>query len=142
MKESKEYWNGTECVQYFNNSEVKEKTKYVSGKKIIALDFDGVVVTSVWPETGTPIMKNVEAIKKEIEAGTRVILWTCRTSLALMEAMMICQKLGIRLAAVNENLPEILAMFPTDSRKILADEYWDDKAVLKNDQDERFIDLI
>lgn len=118
------------------------ETKYVSGNKIIALDFDGVVVTNSWPEMGTPIQKNIDAIKKEIKKGARCILWTCRSGPALVNAMIVCQEQGIKLAAVNDNLPEVLAMFPRDSRKILADEYWDDKAVLKNDQEERFIDLI
>lgn len=103
-------------------------------KKIIALDFDGVVVTNAWPELGVPITKNVEAIKKEIRRGAQVILWTCRTGDQLRYAVITCVCLGIRLTAVNKNLPRILRKYSGDSRKILADEYWDDKAVLKNDE--------
>lgn len=100
--------------------------------KIIALDFDGVVVTNVWPDVGTPLWHNIDAIKEEIDKGTRVILWTCRSGEALEQAVMTCGVVGIKLDAINENLPEILSQFPRDSRKILADEYWDDRAVLKN----------
>ena len=103
-------------------------------RKIIALDFDGVVVTNAWSGIGEPIMKNVDSIKEEIKNGTRVILWTCRSGDALLDAIITCWELGIPLSAVNSNLLEIMELYGQDSRKITADEYWDDKAVVKNDK--------
>lgn len=101
-------------------------------KKIIAVDFDGCLVTDKYPEIGDPIYKNIKALKKEINKGTRVILWTCRVGDYLKEAIKFCEENGIKLDAVNENLPEIIKMFSEESRKIFAHEYWDDRAVLKH----------
>ena len=97
--------------------------------KIIALDFDGTLVTHKYPHLGSPILKNIEKIKQEIQGGAKVILWTCRTGKALKEAVSFCEQYDIKLDAVNENLPEMIGYFGGDSRKILANEYWDDKAV-------------
>ena len=46
-----------------------------------------------------------------------------------------CKEHGIHLDAVNENLPEIVKAFGTDCRKIFANEYWDDRAVLMSEKD-------
>ena len=43
---------------------------------------------------------------------------------------MWCAARGIAFDAVNENLPEIVERFGGDTRKVFADEYLDDKAVL------------
>lgn len=42
-----------------------------------------------------------------------------------------CEAHGIHLDAVNENLPDVIASFGGDTRKIFANEYWDDRAVKK-----------
>jgi hydroxymethylpyrimidine pyrophosphatase-like HAD family hydrolase len=98
-------------------------------KKIIAVDFDGCIVENKWPLVGDPILPTVEALKKEKQNGSRIILWTCRGGSMLHDALDACKGLGIELDAVNENLPEIVAAFDSESRKVFADEYWDDRAV-------------
>lgn len=98
-------------------------------EKIIALDFDGCVVTNKYPDIGEPVEKNILKIKYEIDRGAKVILWTCRVGEKLKAAVDFCKKQGIRLDAVNENLPEVIAQYGSDCRKIFADEYWDDKAI-------------
>ena len=99
--------------------------------KIIALDFDGCLVTHRFPDIGDPIPQTIAAIKAEQAAGAKVILWTCRRDNPLAAAVEWCAAHGIHLDAVNENLPEIIEAFDGDTRKIFANEYWDDRAVLK-----------
>lgn len=101
----------------------------MENKKIIALDFDGCVVTNKYPEIGEPIEKNIRKLKEEQEAGAKVILWTNRRGDYLKQAVDFCNDYGIRLDAVNANLPEIIEAFGGDTRKIFATEYWDDRAV-------------
>lgn len=103
--------------------------------KIIALDFDGCVVTNKYPEIGEPIEKNIQKIKYEIDLGAKVILWTCRVGEMLEAAVKFCKDNDIRLHAVNENIPEIVESFGSDCRKIFANEYWDDRAVWMSEYD-------
>lgn len=97
--------------------------------KIIAVDFDGCLVVNAYPKVGEPIFKNIEKLKKEQDNGAKVILWTCRKGDLLADAVNFCSLIGIKLDAVNENLPEIIAAFNGDTRKLFANEYWDDRAV-------------
>lgn len=103
--------------------------------KIIAVDFDGTLVENKWPEIGAPIEKNIAKVKAEQEAGTKIILWTNRVGEPLEKALAFCEAQGIHLDAVNKNLPEIIKAFGTDCRKIFANEYWDDRAVLMSEKD-------
>lgn len=102
-------------------------------KKIIAVDFDGCLVVDAYPNIGPPIYKNIERLKKEKTNGARIILWTCRVGKYLEKALEFCKENDIQLDCVNENHPDILAAFGTESRKIFAHEYWDDRAVLVNE---------
>lgn len=113
-----------------------EKTwKVKTAHKIIAVDFDGCLVINKWPEVGAPIEKNINKLKAEQADGAKVILWTNRVGEALEKALEFCKEQGIHLDAVNENLPEIVEAFGGDCRKIFANEYWDDRAVLMSEQD-------
>ena len=96
--------------------------------KVIAIDFDGTLCENKWPEIGAP---NEELFlylrtRQQLE-GAKLILWTCREGVQLTEAVDWCKKRGLIFDAVNENLPERIAMFGTDPRKISADEYIDDR---------------
>lgn len=97
--------------------------------KIIAVDFDGCIVTNEFPNIGQPIQETISALHVETMAGAKIILWTCRVGNQLEEAVNWCNDMGIYLDAVNTNLPEIICEHDGDSRKIFADEYWDDRAV-------------
>lgn len=44
--------------------------------------------------------------------------------------MKACKSWGLEFDAVNENLPQLIELYGIDSRKICADEYWDDKSVM------------
>lgn len=97
--------------------------------KIVAVDFDGCLVTNNWPEIGEPIEQVIEQYRLERAAGTKFILWTCRSGKKLDDAVAWCAERDITFDAVNEPLPEVLAVFDGDPRKVFANEYWDDRAV-------------
>ena len=97
--------------------------------KIIAVDFDGTIVTNKFPGIGEPIESTITKLKKEKEKGARLILWTCRADERLQAAVDWCKVHGIEFEAVNENLPDIIEAFGGDTRKIFANQYWDDRAV-------------
>ena len=101
----------------------------MSNRKIIAVDFDGTIVTNKFPDIGEPIWSTYNALLSEQWEGARLILWTCRRDEQLTAAVNWCKALDLEFEAVNENLPEIIDAFGGDTRKIYADEYWDDRAV-------------
>ena len=63
-------------------------------------------------------------------SGNKLILWTCRAGEALERAVSWCREHNLTFDAVNDNLPEIVALYGNNSRKITCDYYIDDKAVL------------
>lgn len=98
-------------------------------RKVIAIDFDGTLCLNKWPGIGEEKRGVVEMAKREREAGAAPILWTCRGGEQLAEAVAWCRARGLEFDAVNENLPERVALYGGDPRKISADEYWEDRAV-------------
>jgi hypothetical protein len=99
---------------------------------IFAVDFDGVLCENKWPEIGAPLEYNLCFIKELRRLGNKVILWTCRSGLRLDHAIEWCRERGLEFDAVNENLIEAVVAFGGDTRKIYADYYIDDKAVVAN----------
>ena len=100
-------------------------------RKIIAVDFDGTLVTNKFPEIGEPIYPVIDRlVQEQIWNKAKVILWTCRCEERLTAAVEWCKQQGIHLDAVNENLPDIIEAFGGDNRKVFANEYWDDRAVI------------
>jgi hypothetical protein len=67
-------------------------------------------------------------LQVEQRNGAKLILWTCRTGALLDAAVSWCKDEGLTFDAVNENLPEIIEAFGSDTRKIFANEYIDDLA--------------
>lgn len=96
---------------------------------IIAVDFDGTLVEDKFPEIGKPCGKVWERVRECQEAGVKIILWTSRDNDRLKDAVKFCNDRGLFFDAVNENLPECQNLFNNDTRKVYANEYWDDKAV-------------
>lgn len=92
---------------------------------IIALDFDGTVVTHAYPEVGEDIGA-VPVLKELVTQGDKLILWTMRHDQLLEDAVAWFRKHEIPLWAINEN--------PTQERwttspKIHADLVIDDSAL-------------
>lgn len=98
-------------------------------RKIIAIEFDGTLCDDCYPFIGNPNKTAIADARREQLAGAKLILWTCRVGADLAAAVDWCESYGLTFDAVNENLPEHIAIYSGDTRKIYADEYWDDKAV-------------
>ena len=105
-----------------------EKRNYT----IYAIDFDGTLCEDAWPDIGKPNYILIQILKALREKGDKFILWTCRTANRLDEAIAWCKEQGLEFDAVNENLPEIIGQFGTESRKVFADVYVDDKVISPN----------
>lgn len=95
---------------------------------IIAVDFDGTIVTDKYPKIGNPQLFAFETMKKLQEHGHRLILWTVRSGIQLEEAVQFCKKNGIEFYAVNKNYTEEITDDHT-SRKINADIFIDDRNI-------------
>lgn len=96
--------------------------------KIIAVDFDGTLIEKgKWPGIGATNEKVLNYCKDEQSKGARIILWTNRVGEPLETAVKWCKEHGLRLDAVNDNLLESVEFFGTNTRKIYADEFIDDR---------------
>ena len=104
---------------------------------ILAVDYDGTLFESSYPEKGAPKQDIIDKVKEFKRHGAEIALWTCRSEgQVLEEAIQRCKEVGIELDAVNDNVPSQKrymeeqkkkgAMFAL--RKIFADFYLDDYA--------------
>lgn len=92
---------------------------------IIAIDFDGTCVTHEYPEVGKDIGA-VPILKKMVERGDQLILWTMRSGETLQEAVDWFKENGIPLFGVQTN-PDQGSW--TSSPKAYAQLYIDDAAL-------------
>ena len=98
-------------------------------KKVIAVDFDGTLCTRNWPGIGEPNRELISQLIEEQKNGTAIILFTCREKRLLRDAVDWCRKQGLVFDEVNRNIKERIRVYKSDSRKISADLYIDDRAV-------------
>lgn len=109
----------------------KEQMKQLP--KIVAVDFDGTLVTDKYPDIGVPNFEMFEVCKQLQSMGVKIILWTSRDNededCRLNQAVKFCRNRGLEFDAVNENIAEIKTLFGNDTRKVYADLYIDDKAI-------------
>lgn len=94
---------------------------------IMAIDFDGTLVTDKFPEIGTINRHIWDSALKAQKLGYRLILWTCRNGDYLKEAVEFCSVHGLHFDAINDNIDEVKVLFGGDTRKIFADIYIDDR---------------
>ena len=94
---------------------------------VIAIDFDGTIVTHAYPSIGKPIPFAIDTLKKlQQEGHHQLILWTCREGKLLQEAIDYCAARGLEFYAVNSNFPEETAAI-VRARKLEADLFIDDR---------------
>lgn len=99
-------------------------------KRAIAIDFDGTLCKNEYPDIGEPNWSVIYQALQEQKNGSGLILWTCREGELLYNALEACAEWGLFFDAINDSLPEWKDHFGTYPRKIGADEYWDDKAIV------------
>lgn len=93
---------------------------------IIAVDFDGTLVSNAFPEIGEIDQLMWDRILEEKRAGTKIILWTSRTEDYLDDAVKFCAEHGLTFDAVNDNIEECKAL-GWNARKVFANLYIDDR---------------
>ena len=96
---------------------------------IIAVDFDGTIVTHKYPAMGKEIPFAIKTLKLLQKKGHKLILWTYRPGKDLDKALEFCKKRGLTFYAVNNNF-DGEEFDNTYSRKIYADIYIDDRNLL------------
>lgn len=92
---------------------------------IIAVDFDGTIVTHEYPKVGRDIGA-IPVLKRLIDEGHKLILYTMRSACELDEAQCYIHSFGIHLFGVNENPTQA---HWTSSPKAYANLYIDDAAL-------------
>lgn len=93
---------------------------------IIAIDFDGTIVTHEYPAIGKPVEDAIPVIQQLISKGHKIILYTMRSDRFLSDAVEYLKRAGINLFGVNHN-PEQDRW--TNSPKVYAQLYIDDAAL-------------
>lgn len=96
--------------------------------KILAIDFDGTISLGRWPEVGPANDRLITYLLDRKRYGDKLILWTCRAGEALDAAIEFCAQHGLHFDAVNDNLPEVVEKYGSNSRKITCDYYIDDRS--------------
>ena len=109
---------------------------------IIAVDFDGVLCEDAFPLIGKPNYEMISIVRRWIDDGNEVILWTCRVDERLKEAVDWCSDYGLHFCTVNENAPSNLAKYPTNPRKVYADVYIDDRDAFYQRARKNKVDLV
>ena len=101
--------------------------------KVIAVDFDGTLCSNAWPKIGEPFWETINWMKRLRQDGHKLILWTCRDGMLLVDAIVWSADHGLFFDAVNDNLESHKKRYKGNSRKVLADLYVDDKAIYPHD---------
>ena len=94
---------------------------------IIAVDFDGTIVTHEFPKIGKEIPFSIDTLKRiQLSHEHQLILWTVRDGESLEEAVEFCRSRGLEFYAVNNNYPEETKK-THEPRKLKADLFIDDR---------------
>ena len=97
---------------------------------LIAVDFDGTIVTHEYPNIGKEIPFAIETLKMLIKDGHQLILWSVREGRLLQDAIDWCKERGVEFYAVNKDYPEEDKDKNNHfSRKLKADVWIDDRNV-------------
>lgn len=122
-------------VEHKKQEQKTKITDFSDLPKIIAVDFDGTLVSNKFPDIGEP---NEDLINFLIylrqTQGIKLILWTSRNwsdayGDQLEQAVEFCYAKGLEFDAINENIQEVQDLTGEDTRKVYADIYIDDKSV-------------
>jgi len=103
-----------------------KKYKAKTRPTILAIDFDGTIVSNNFPAIGEPIKDAKEIINTFYEEGYYIIIWTCRGGEELVQVRDFLDNMGIKYHKINENADfDIIGFMPFP--KIYCDICIDDK---------------
>lgn len=109
------------------NGRERKRMDEKNNSEIYAVDFDGTLHNGKWPGIGEPNAELINFLNRVQAAGDKVIMWTCREGKMLKKAVKWCKKQGIIFDEVNKNDKSNIKKFGSDSRKIFAHHYIDDR---------------
>ena len=102
---------------------------YTHGRKTyIAVDFDGTLCESEWPNIGMAKRDMIDALLELQERGAVIILWTCREGKLLDQAVEWLAKQGLKPDYINDNAEYLVKKWGSNTRKVGADYYIDDRS--------------
>lgn len=93
----------------------------------LAVDFDGTIARSDFPEILGQQPYAGEALRELHEDGHYIIIWTCRGGKNLLDAINWLLEHNIPFDRVNDHSPENMQQYGKGSGKIYADVYIDDR---------------
>lgn len=94
---------------------------------VIAVDFDGTIVTHEYPRIGKEIPFAIESLLRlQTQPDIQLVLWTVREGKELEEAIEYCRNKGLEFYAANKNYPEESVEYP-EPRKLKVDLFIDDR---------------
>ena len=96
---------------------------------IIAIDFDGTISRGKYPAIDGLQPYAVDTVNALYDAGHYIIINTCRSGEQLLDAINWMLDQGIRFNRVNDNHPDTPIIYGSNSRKIFAHVYIDDKNI-------------
>lgn len=94
---------------------------------IIAIDFDGTIVENNFPHIGQLMPGAKETIQKLFDEGHYIIIWTSRGNEQLRDAVNFLLHNQIPFHCINDNNPDNTAKYSSNSRKVYAHCYIDDR---------------
>lgn len=96
---------------------------------IISIDFDGTIVRGEFPEIDGLIPYAKEMVQRLRSDGHYIIINTCRSDDQAIDAVNYLLDAGISFDRFNDNAPSNTEKHNSNSRKIYADIYIDDRQV-------------
>jgi len=102
----------------------------MKAKKIIAIDFDGTIAETNFPDIIKPISGAIKTITDLYNSGHTLILWTCREGESLAQANSWLRDMVIAdcFSEINTHTRAQIEEWGTNPRKVAADVYIDDRA--------------
>ena len=99
-------------------------------KLVLAIDFDGTIVTDEYPNIGQLLPNAKQCINDLYENhNCEIVIWTCRTGVEELNCRNFLIENNIHFTTVNQNTPAVICRWnKDDSRKIYADIYIDDRS--------------
>lgn len=94
---------------------------------VISIDFDGVIVSNRYPSIGVLRNDTKETLDKWNNQGHTIVINTCRAGRYATEALQFLTENSIPFHYFNANPKQLIDKYGTDTRKISADIYFDDK---------------
>ena len=118
-------------TEYEGNFVDYKSFDYKSLPEVVAVDFDGTLVSEAFPGIGKLNKRLVDELFNGKYKDYKKVLFTNRQGKPLREALDFLRDNNLHFDAVNEDIPEIvesLYRYPDTHRKIWFDVLFDDKA--------------